>query len=297
MWVGMALLVRAMRRGTDPWWGLALVIANKPFLRLFTAAMGGGDEGVLWDLVDAQAGRWLATATVLALSLPPMIACWRVLAPHRRGWVFAGAFVLLMSALVVTRRVPPEYGKFFAWPGFVWLALLFYLVIALGIAEVPRRILLRRATLVPAAVGAEPVEIVPDPSRRLFISRSVAIGSGIAAGSVVGYGMTQALGAPQLLNVPVTLDKLQKSLSGFRIAVVSDIHLGPLLGRSHTERIVRMINEQEARLAHQRELFGRMLGSRAFAVAERLSRLRRGSTPVFSRDEVRRVLDEDAAGD
>ena len=165
----------------------------------------------------------------------------------------AAAFLVLMSALVVTRRVPPEYGKFFAWPGFVWLAVLFYLAIALGIAEIPRRILLRRVSAAPVAVGAgpepaEPVEVVPDPSRRLFIARSVAIGSGIAAGGVVGYGMTQALGAPQLLNVPVTLDKLQSSLSGFRIAVVSDIHLGPLLGRSHTERIVRMINEQEADL-------------------------------------------------
>ncbi len=162
-----------------------------------------------------------------------------------------GAFLLLMSTLVVTRRVPPELEKFFAWPGFVWLAVLFYLALALGITEIPRRILLKRATLVPATVGAEAVEaaeVVPDPARRLFISRSVAIGSGIAAGGVVGYGMTQALGAPQLLQVPVTLDKLQKSLSGFRIAVVSDIHLGPLLGRSHTERIVRMINEQEADL-------------------------------------------------
>ena len=164
-----------------------------------------------------------------------------------------GAFLLLMSALVVTRRVPPEYGKFFAWPGFVWLAVLFYLVIVLGIAEVPRRVLLRRATAAPVAVGTgaeavEPVEVVPDPSRRLFISRSVAIGSGLAAGGIVGYGMTEALGDPRMLNVPVSLGKLKSSLSGFRIAVVSDIHLGPLLGRSHTERIVRMINEQEADL-------------------------------------------------
>lgn len=175
-------------------------------------------------------------------------------AGRRVGTVaIVAAFLVLMSALVVTRRVPPEYGKFFAWPGFVWLAVLFYLAIALGIAEIPRRILLRRVAAAPVAVGAgpepvEPVEVVPDPSRRLFIARSVAIGSGIAASGVVGYGMTQALGAPQLLNVPVTLDKLRSSLSGFRIAVVSDIHLGPLLGRSHTERIVRMINEQEADL-------------------------------------------------
>ncbi|MET9230590.1 metallophosphoesterase [Lentzea sp. NPDC003310] len=177
----------------------------------------------------------------------------RTLGRRIGGVAVVAAFLVLMSALVVTRRVPPEYGKFFAWPGFIWLAVLFYLAIALGVAEVPRRILLRRASAAPMPVAAgaapaEPVEVVPDPSRRLFISRSVAIGSGLAAGGVVGYGMTQALGDPQLLNVPVTLDKLQKSLSGFRIAVVSDIHLGPLLGRSHTERIVRIINEQQADL-------------------------------------------------
>ncbi|MFD5830112.1 metallophosphoesterase [Lentzea sp. NPDC060358] len=173
---------------------------------------------------------------------------------RRTGTVaIIGAFLVLMGALAVSRSVSPEQAKFLAWPGFVWLALLFYLAIALGIAEIPRRVLLRRATAAPVPAGAgpdpvDPVEVVPDPSRRLFIARSVAIGSGIAAGGVVGYGMTQALGDPKLLNVPVTLDKLQTSLSGFRIAVVSDIHLGPLLGRSHTERIVRMINEQEADL-------------------------------------------------
>ncbi|MFD9705614.1 metallophosphoesterase [Lentzea sp. NPDC059081] len=177
----------------------------------------------------------------------------RTLGRRVGGLAIIAAFLVLMGALVVSRSVSPEQAKFIAWPGFVWLAVLFYLAIALGIAEIPRRILLRRAAAAPVPVGAgpgpvEPVEVVPDPSRRLFIARSVAIGSGIAAGGVVGYGMTQALGAPKLLNVPVTLDRLQTSLSGFRIAVVSDIHLGPLLGRSHTERIVRMINEQEADL-------------------------------------------------
>lgn len=100
MFVGMAWIARAMRRGEDPWWGFALVIANKPFLRLFTTAMGGGDEGVLWDLVAPDAGRWLATATVLALSLAPMIACLRALAPRHRGRVFAAAFLLPMLPLL-----------------------------------------------------------------------------------------------------------------------------------------------------------------------------------------------------
>jgi len=96
MYVGMVLVMRAR----DPWWGFALVIANKPFLRLLTAAMGGGDEGVLWDLFDPTMGRWLATATVLALSLPPLWACWRALKPRHRGRVFAAAFVLPMLPLL-----------------------------------------------------------------------------------------------------------------------------------------------------------------------------------------------------
>ncbi|WP_342776278.1 metallophosphoesterase [Saccharothrix australiensis] len=84
-----------------------------------------------------------------------------------------------------------------------------------------------------------------DPDRRLFLARSLAVVGGVAAAGVVGYGATQALGDPLVKRVPVTLAKLDPRLTGYRIAVVSDIHLGPLLGRAHTERIVRMINEQQ----------------------------------------------------
>jgi hypothetical protein len=45
--------------------------------------------------------------------------------------------------------------------------------------------------------------------------------------------------------VPVRLRRLDPALRGFRIAVVSDIHLGPLTGRAHTERIVDTINAAE----------------------------------------------------
>jgi hypothetical protein len=61
--------------------------------------------------------------------------------------------------------------------------------------------------------------------------------------SLVGVGLANALGPPDLLRVPIRLPKLNPAFDGFRIAVVSDIHLGPLSGRAHTERIVRMINE------------------------------------------------------
>jgi SAM-dependent methyltransferase len=55
------------------------------------------------------------------------------------------------------------------------------------------------------------------------------------------------------------------------------------------------LSEVRAREGAQRNLLRAMLGSRAFAVAEQLSRLHRRGGPVFSREQVRRVL-EDADG-
>jgi predicted MPP superfamily phosphohydrolase len=83
-------------------------------------------------------------------------------------------------------------------------------------------------------------------SRRLFLGRTTAAIAGVGALGTVGYGMTSALGDPVIERVKVALPKLDSRLSGLRFAVVSDIHLGPLTGRGHTERIVRMINGLEA---------------------------------------------------
>ncbi|MFG2518740.1 metallophosphoesterase [Streptomyces sp. NPDC048527] len=78
--------------------------------------------------------------------------------------------------------------------------------------------------------------------RRLFLGRAVGTLAGAAALGTTGFGMAAALGDPQTKRVAIALTKVNAQLSGLRIAVVSDIHLGPLLGRSHTERIVRRVN-------------------------------------------------------
>ncbi|MFJ4841897.1 metallophosphoesterase [Streptomyces sp. NPDC088746] len=84
------------------------------------------------------------------------------------------------------------------------------------------------------------------PDRRLFLSRAGALTAGAVATATTGFGMRTALGDPVVKRVPIRIAGLARPLSGLRIAVVSDLHLGPLLGRSHTERIVRMINGLEA---------------------------------------------------
>ncbi|MGH3881377.1 MAG: metallophosphoesterase [Actinophytocola sp.] len=174
--------------------------------------------------------------------------------------------LLVFATLTLGREISPAVAQWFTWPGYTWFALMFYLFVITLLLELPRLALrgwVRRRPLEatatsPAAPSAEPdsepdsepeadSDAEParpvDPSRRLFLARGFGLVAGVAATSVTGVGMANALGPPDVLRVPVTLRRLDPTLAGFRIAVVSDIHLSSLLGRSHTERIVRMINE------------------------------------------------------
>lgn len=80
------------------------------------------------------------------------------------------------------------------------------------------------------------------PPRRLFLARAVAAGASLAATAAVGYGTYTTLRGPVVKRVTIPLAKLPRTAHGFRIAVVSDIHLGPVLGRAHTRRVVETIN-------------------------------------------------------
>jgi predicted MPP superfamily phosphohydrolase len=176
-------------------------------------------------------------------------------------------WVLMAATLVLPRLIGATESTWFAWPGYIWFALVIYLFLTLAVLELPRLALrgwMKRkpleatAAAPPAAAepapaaestpAAEPAaadvaEEAPAVNRRVFLSRATAVAAGTASVSLVGVGMANALGPPDLLRVPVRLRKLDPTFNGFRIAVVSDIHLGPLTGRAHTERIVRMINE------------------------------------------------------
>ncbi|MEU7864860.1 metallophosphoesterase, partial [Nonomuraea sp. NPDC049141] len=79
-----------------------------------------------------------------------------------------------------------------------------------------------------------------------LLARGAAIFAGLTATGLTGYGIRTALGPPQLDRVQIPLAKLPRSMDGLRIATVSDIHLGPLRGRAHTERIVAAINRLDA---------------------------------------------------
>ncbi|RSS78604.1 metallophosphoesterase [Streptomyces sp. WAC06614] len=186
--------------------------------------------------------------------------------------------LLSLAALVAGRAGAPFWlQQTVSWPGYLWLPVLLYLTLAMLVGEVVRAVWLRRAAAgaharaaAPAPVGADTTgasgagvgegadadataaggaESTPDAAdaahrltRRTFVARSIAGAAVAVAGGTVGYGTYGVLRGPRVKRVTVPLAKLPRASHGFRIAVVSDVHLGPVLGRAHTRRIVDTVN-------------------------------------------------------
>ncbi|MFI2616164.1 metallophosphoesterase [Streptomyces sp. NPDC018584] len=181
--------------------------------------------------------------------------------------VFVAGPLLMFAALVAGRAGAPfPLQRILAWPGYLWLALSLYLLLALLVGELVRPLLGRwigrtrsgretghsvegdlveRASVeaAPAAPAATVTPTpTPAPSRRLFVSRVVGGAVAAAAAGTVGYGTYGVLSGPKVKRVTVPLAKLPRGAHGFRIAVVSDVHLGPILGRGFTQRVVDTVN-------------------------------------------------------
>jgi predicted MPP superfamily phosphohydrolase len=197
----------------------------------------------------------------------------------RRSRVIGSVAAALMGLLIPV-TMAAETVTWVAWPGFIWLAFVLYLTLVLIVLEVPALLVLlwlrhraRGAAPAPAATtdraapgtattrtGTSPdgsratqpttsapsASEVPDPERRLLLARGTAIFAGLTAAGIVGYGMRTAMSAPRVDRVQIPVAKLPRRLDGLRLAVVSDIHLGPIARQAHTQRIVDVINSVDA---------------------------------------------------
>ncbi|MFE2311974.1 metallophosphoesterase [Streptomyces sp. NPDC059441] len=191
--------------------------------------------------------------------------------------VFVAGPVLMIAAVAAERAGAPFWlQRALAWPGFLWMALSIYLLLGAVAGEVVRPLLRRvverrgapsaaaphtapvpHTESVPTGAAprepqepqelppAEPSRPVTTPSRRLFVSRAVGGAAAAVAVGTVGYGTYGVLRGPRVKRVTVPLAKLPRSAHGYRIAVVSDIHLGPVLGRDFCQRVVDTINSTQ----------------------------------------------------
>lgn len=140
-------------------------------------------------------------------------------------------FVLLMTGLTLVRVLPRAIKAPYFWVVYGWLGVLFFMVMALGLTD-----LLRVVTLRAQGVALD------DPERRQAISRLFAGAAAVLGVGTSAVGAVSALSPVAVKRVRVVLDKLTASASGTRIVQLTDVHVGPTIGRGFIEDVVARVN-------------------------------------------------------
>ena len=164
---------------------------------------------------------------------PGLGAPWRSLA--------TGIVVLLASCLVAgpiaERTLPLSIARVFAAPAALWMGTSFLLVVILGASDL---LLFLFAGAAATAELGDPGETSLATQRAVVVLAMAAVASAAA--------LRSGLGPPRLVRIELELPRWPRALDGFRIAQISDIHIGPLIGRRFAERLTRRVNELDADL-------------------------------------------------
>ena len=80
--------------------------------------------------------------------------------------------------------------------------------------------------------------------RRLFLQRVLAVGIGGTAALATGIAARSAVGGPAVRTATIAITGIPPEAVGMRIALVSDLHLGSVLGRDFCRSVVDLVNAQ-----------------------------------------------------
>ena len=174
---------------------------------------------------------------------------WRLITPLPAGsvwrWVVIGVlavqFVSIFASFAMLRSLGPG-----GWAApLYWLAYggmgLFSLVFT-GLVVTELGWLGARGADVVAKTKLIPV----DEGRRMFFRRSMNLGVLGLAGMAGAFGVWRARRHPAVVAVEVPIENLPEELDGYRIAQISDLHLGPTLSGAFMSRVVKTVNGLEA---------------------------------------------------
>jgi predicted MPP superfamily phosphohydrolase len=150
------------------------------------------------------------------------------------GRVLGAALVALAAliplAFVGMRALPRALNSPLSWVAYVWMGFLLYLFLFTLASDLVRGLA--------ALAGALPA----DPERRQWLARATGATVAAVAGLVGIGGAANVARGFEVTNVRVPLARLPKAAFGYRIVQMSDVHVGPTIGRAFVEQIVRETN-------------------------------------------------------
>ncbi|HVM33482.1 MAG TPA: metallophosphoesterase [bacterium] len=151
---------------------------------------------------------------------------WRALATS--AIILLGLLIPLSFTLI--RTAPRSVAGPLSWVVYLWMGAAFFLVVLLALGDLAR-LPVKFADLLSGA----PV----DEERRRFLNLLIAGTAlwGSGALSLVGlFGATA--GAIRVKQVRVALKKWPQGKDGYRVAQITDLHVGPTIGENYVRRVV-----------------------------------------------------------
>jgi hypothetical protein len=160
--------------------------------------------------------------------------------PYARAATVALVALALMPPLVIlgSRALPRDVMKVLSAGVYTWFGLAFLLGLTFFVADLGR-LLLRAWQAVQG--NAPPV----DPERRQLVARGIAEGAGLTVAALGAVSIRSALADVEVPEVEVRLPRLPAALSGLTIVQLSDVHIGPTIGRKFVEHVVEKTNAQK----------------------------------------------------
>jgi predicted MPP superfamily phosphohydrolase len=167
---------------------------------------------------------YIAQRLVLDPELP---SPWRGIALGALG---LGLFSLVAQP-IAERMIRPPWNRIVGWPASLWMgfAFLFLLVLAAG------DLLHALAGGVAWAAGGG----LPDTTHAARAQAALVLGVVGVLGTVA---LVSGLRPPKLVRVEIPLARWPAALDGFRIAQISDIHIGPLRDRRFSTHLTERVN-------------------------------------------------------
>ncbi|MDJ0764774.1 MAG: metallophosphoesterase [Myxococcota bacterium] len=133
-----------------------------------------------------------------------------------------------------SRILPLNIARPAVFVPYVWMGMILWLVMALFAIDGVRAM----GYVVKRLKGQRRIAI----ARRVFLARILALGVTLTAASLGAAAVWRASAAPEVVPVRVTLKKLPPELSGFTIAQITDLHIGPILDNRWLKDVVDRVN-------------------------------------------------------
>jgi len=143
-----------------------------------------------------------------------------------------GLAVSLPSSMLIGRflKIRPSL---IAWPAFLWMGLLFFFFCTLVLTD-----LVRIGLLAQQKITGTP----RTPERRLFLRRVLATTAATVSAGLGAFAVRNAVTQPPLKEVALTLPRLPAAHDGLTIVQMTDVHVGPTIGRGFIEGLVARTN-------------------------------------------------------